>query len=367
MSDRYDALVVGGGPGGAAAAYHLARGGARVLLCERAAYPREKVCGDGLTPRAVAALDGMGLRDEYQSWSRSAGLKVHGGGIVLELPWPELDGLPSFGLCRPRTDFDELLARQAQRAGAVLWESTEVVEPLIAGGLVRGAIVRREGEDPVDVRAEVVVAADGASSRFAQALGLPRDPNRPIGVAIRQYFRAERDVDPWIDSYLELWRDDDLLPGYGWVFPMADGTVNVGVGLLNTSAHFRKLHRGVMFVGDAAGLVNPFNGEGIDYAMESGELAASSGLAVLASGDRSQLERYRTTVEGRFGGYFALGRVFVRLIGEPRVMRVATTYGLPRPFLMKIVLKLLANLYNPTGGDAADRVVRALTAMAPVR
>jgi menaquinone-9 beta-reductase len=410
LSDRYDALVVGGGPGGAATAYHLRRGGARVLLCERAAYPRDKVCGDGLTPRAVAALDAMGLRDEYRTWSRHAGLKVHGGGTVIELPWPELEGLPSFGLCRPRTDLDQLLAEQAARAGATLWQSTEVVGPLVEGGLVRGAIVRREGEDPVDVRAEVVVAADGASSRFAQALGLARDPARPIGVAIRQYFRSQRHVDPWIDSYLELWRDNDLLPGYGWVFPMADGTVNVGVGLLNTSDHFRNLnyrrllkdwaptagrdwgftlddavakprsaplpmaanrhpplHRGVMFVGDAAGLVNPFNGEGIDYAMESGQLAAEAGLSVLASGDRTRLRRYPAAVERRFGSYFALGRVFVKLIGEPNVMRIATRYGLPRPYLMKIVLKLLANLYEPRGGDAADRVVRALTAMAPSR
>ncbi len=410
MSDRYDALVVGGGPGGAATAYHLARGGARVLLCERATYPREKVCGDGLTPRAVGALDAMGLREEYQSWSRHAGLKVHGGGVVIELPWPELEGLPSFGLCRPRTDLDQLLARQAVRAGAVAWEATDVVSPLVEAGLVRGAVVQREGEDPVDIRAEVVVAADGASSRFAQALGLTRDPRRPIGVAIRQYFRSERHVDPWIDSYLELWGDNDLLPGYGWVFPMADGTVNVGVGLLNTSAHFRNLnyrkllkewaptagsdwgfglddaegrprsaplpmaasrhpplHRGVMFVGDAAGLVNPFNGEGIDYAMESGQLAAEAGLAVLASGDRTHLDHYRLAVERRFGSYFALGRLFVKLIGEPNVMRIATSYGLPRPYLMKIVLKLLANLYEPRGGDAADRVVRALTAMAPSR
>jgi geranylgeranyl reductase family protein len=410
LSDRYDALVVGGGPGGAATAYHLSRGGARVLLCEKAAYPREKVCGDGLTPRAVAALDAMGLHEEYQSWSRHAGLKVHGGGVVIELPWPELEGLPSFGLCRPRTDLDQLLAEQAARAGATVWAATDVVGPLVEGGLVRGAVVRREGEDPVDVRAEVVVAADGASSRFAQALALARDPGRPIGVAIRQYFRSERHVDPWIDSYLELWRDNDLLPGYGWVFPMADGTVNVGVGLLNTSDQFRNLnyrqllkdwaptagrdwgfalddavgrprsaplpmaanrhpplHRGVMFVGDAAGLVNPFNGEGIDYAMESGELAAEAGLSVLASGDRTRLRRYPEAVERRFGSYFALGRVFVKLIGEPNVMRIATRYGLPRPYLMKIVLKLLANLYEPRGGDAADRVVRALTAMAPSR
>jgi geranylgeranyl reductase family protein len=410
VSDAYDALVIGGGPGGAATAFHLARGGARVLLCEKQSYPREKVCGDGLTPRAVAQLDAMGLRDEYRSWSRSAGLKVHGGGHVVELPWPELTGLPSFGLARPRTDFDELLARTAERAGAKLWAGTEVVGPLVEHGLVRGAVVRREGEDPVDVRAEVVVAADGASSRFAQALGLSRDEQRPIGVAMRQYYRTERDTDPWIDSYLELRRGNDLLPGYGWVFPLADGTVNVGVGLLNTSAHFGNLnykqllrdwvptvgpewgftaddavakprsaplpmgasrhpplHRGVLFVGDAAGLVNPFNGEGIDYAMESGQLAAEVGLAVLESGDRSRLAAYRTAVERGFGSYFAIGRLFVRLIGDPRFMKAATRYGLPRATLMKLVLKLLANLYEPARGDASDHVVRALVRMAPSR
>jgi geranylgeranyl reductase family protein len=410
LSDRYDALVIGGGPGGSAAAYHFAKGGARVLMCEKAAYPRDKVCGDGLTPRAVGALDAMGLREEYQGWSRSAGLKVHGGGTVIELPWPELSGYPSFGLARPRSDLDQLLARHAAKAGATVWESTEVLGPLLEGGLVRGALVRRQGEDPVDVRAEVVVAADGASSRFGQALGLARDPRRPIGVAIRQYYRSERHLDPWIDSYLELWRGDDLLPGYGWVFPLADGTVNVGVGLLNTSAHFRNvnyksllqewaptvgeewrftpddavakprsaplpmgasrhpaLYRGVMFVGDAAGLINPFNGEGIDYALESGQLAAETGLAVLESGDRALLRRYREAVERRYGSYFALGRVFVQLIGEPKVMKVATRYGLPHQRLMKLVLKLLANLYEPRGGDAADRIVRALTWMAPAR
>ena len=410
MSEAYDALVIGGGPGGAATAFHLARGGARVLLCEKQSYPRDKVCGDGLTPRAVAQLDAMGLREEYQGWSRSAGLKVHGGGHVIELPWPELTEFPSFGLARPRTDLDQLLARTAAKAGAELWETTEVVAPLVQRGLVRGAVLRRDGEDPVDVRAEVVVAADGASSRFAQALGLNRDEQRPIGVAIRQYYRAERDVDPWIDSYLELRRGDDLLPGYGWVFPLADGTVNVGVGLLNTSAHFGNLnykqllrdwvptvgpewgfapedalakprsaplpmgasrhpplYRGVLFVGDAAGLVNPFNGEGIDYAMESGRLAAETALAVLESGDRTRLAAYRSTVERRFGSYYAVGRLFVRLIGDPGFMKAATRYGLPRPTLMKLVLKLLANLYEPARGDTTDRVVRAMVRLAPSR
>jgi menaquinone-9 beta-reductase len=410
VSDAYDALVIGGGPGGAATAFHLARGGARVLLCEKQSYPRDKVCGDGLTPRAVAQLDAMGLREEYQSWSRSAGLKVHGGGHVIELPWPELTEFPSFGLARPRTDLDQLLAYTAAKAGADLQETTDVVAPLVERGLVTGAVLRRDGEDPVDVRADVVVAADGASSRFAQALGLNRDEQRPIGVAVRRYYRADRHVDPWIDSYLELRRGDDLLPGYGWVFPLADGTVNVGVGLLNTSAHFRNinyrqlledwvptvgpewgfgpadalakprsaplpmgasrhppLYRGVLFVGDAAGLVNPFNGEGIDYAMESGRLAAETALAVLESGDRTRLTAYRSAVERRFGSYYAVGRLFVRLIGDPRFMKAATRYGLPRPTLMKLVLKLLANLYEPARGDATDRVVRALVRLAPSR
>ena len=410
MTSRYDAIVVGGGPGGAATAYHLARGGASVLLLERSAYPREKVCGDGLTPRAVAALDAMGLRDTYRDWSRSTGLKIHGGGVTVELPWPELSGFPSFGLARPRTDFDQLLARHAEKAGATLWDRTEAVGPLVERGLVRGVVVRRDGEDPVDLRAELVIAADGASSRIAQALGLHRDQRRPIGVAVRQYVTSDRDRDPWIDSYLELWRGDELLPGYGWVFPMADGTLNVGLGLLNTSSHFRNVnyrrlladwlptvgrewgfsaadvvsrprsaplpmaanrhppvHRGVLFVGDAAGLINPFNGEGIDYAMESGQLAAETGLAVLESGDRSALTRYRGVLEERFGAYFSVGRAFVRAIGDPRVMKLAARHGLRRPTLMRIAFKLLANLYEPRGGDAADRVVKALVRMAPAR
>jgi geranylgeranyl reductase family protein len=410
VSDAYDALVIGGGPGGSAAAFHLAMGGARVCLLEKQTYPRDKVCGDGLTPRAVRALDHMGLREEYQSWSRSAGLKVHGGGHVIELPWPELEDYPSFGLARPRADLDQLLARTAEKAGAELREATEAVEPLVSQGVVKGAVVRRQGEDPVDLRAEVVVAADGASSRFAQALGLRRDTQRPIGVAIRQYYRTGRDTDPWIDSYLELWKGDHLLPGYGWVFPLADGTVNVGCGLLNTSEGFRgtnyrdllkewvptvgpewgfssddavakprsaplpmgasrhpPLHRGVLFVGDAAGLVNPFNGEGIDYAMESGELAAQAGLAALESGDRARLLSYRAAVEHRFGSYFAVGRLFVRLIGDPKVMKACARYGLPRPTLMKLVLKLMANLYEPARGDTTDRVARALVRLAPSR
>jgi len=417
-TDSYDAIVVGGGPGGASAAYHLAAGGARVLLVEKSTYPREKVCGDGLTPLGTAALDAMGLTDAYADWPRNVGLRVHGGGHTLELPWPEVTGQPSFGLTQRRIDLDHLLVKQAVKAGATLMASTDVVRPLVEAGQVVGAELQRHDgkgrakvkEDPFDVRADLLVAADGASSRIGQALGHRRDEKRPIAVAMRTYYRTERDEDPWIDSYLELWKDDELLPGYGWVFPMGDGTVNVGLGLLNTSSGFGNtnykqllaswaptagrdwgytaedvagpplsrplpmganrhpgLYRGVLFVGDAAGMINPFNGEGISYAMETGEMAATTALDVLASGDRSRLSAYPSAITKRYGSYYTLGRTFVKVIGDPRVMRFCTNFGMTRPRLMNLVLKLLGNMYEPAGGNLSDRVVSALNAMAPVR
>src|SRR5262245_54327920 len=163
--DSFDVIVVGGGPGGAATAYHLATGGARVLLVEKATYPRDKVCGDGLTPRAVAAIDAMGLRDVRRDWPRNVGLRLHGAGHHIELLWPEVTGTPSYGLTCPRVDLDHLLARRAVEAGATLWQSTDVVRPIVEHGLVVGAELARDRADPFGVRSELLIAADGASSR----------------------------------------------------------------------------------------------------------------------------------------------------------------------------------------------------------
>jgi geranylgeranyl reductase family protein len=354
----------------------------------------------------------MGLGDAYGGWPRNAGLRVHGArGRVFLLPWPEIRGVPAFGLTQARIDLDELLVKRAAEAGATVMTATEAVRPLVTDGAVRGCILAQDSDDPFLVRADVVVAADGSSSRVGQALGHDRDPKRPMAVAIRQYFRSPRDGDPWLDSYLELRSGDELLPGYGWVFPMGDGTVNVGLGMLSTSKHFQStnyrrllaswaaevapewgytpddavakprsaslpmagsrfpaLHKGVMFVGDAAGVVNPGNGEGIAYAMETGQLAAEAGLAMLASGgDRARLDAYPRALDERYGSYFTIGRVFAKLIGDPRIMRLCVQYGLHQRTMMKLVLKLLGNLYEPRGGDITDRVVQALVAMAPAR
>ena len=415
-SDDADVIVVGAGPGGSAAAAELARSGKDVLLLEKSSFPREKVCGDGLTPRAVRSLVQLGVDcSEQNGFIRNRGLRILGGGVRLELPWPELASFPDYGLVRPRLDFDELLARTAQKAGARLQEHTTVTGPVLdAAGRVVG-VTAKVGPEKVakQYRAPIVIAADGSSARLALTLGLQKRDDRPMGVAVRRYFESPRTDDDMLESWLELRSENgDLLPGYGWVFGVGDGTSNVGLGILNTTTAWQKTDykellarwtgsmpgewqfdeahatgpvrggalpmgfnrtphytRGLLLVGDAAGAVNPFNGEGIAYAMESGLLAAEVAAQALSrpAGPAREraLQAYPAQMKAVYGGYFTLGRVFVGLIGHPQVMALATKHGLPRPLLMKFTLKLLANLTDPRGGDALDRVINGLTKVAP--
>ena len=252
--DDADVIVVGAGPSGATTAYYLAQAGLDVLLLEKAHFPREKVCGDGLTPRAVRSLVAMGIDvGPGSGWLRNKGLRVIGAGMRLEMPWPELNSYPGYGLVRPRTALDEQLARRAQAVGAKLLEGVTVTGPVLDdAGKIVGVTARAEAEDagsaPHDperavdsqltFRARVVVAADGNSSRLSVAMGLRRRDDRPLGVAVRTYYTSPRHDDDYLESWLDLWDGDRLLPGYGWIFGMGDGTSNVGLGLLNTSDAF---------------------------------------------------------------------------------------------------------------------------------
>jgi geranylgeranyl reductase family protein len=418
-SDDADVIVVGAGPGGSSAAYHLARAGLDVLLLEKSTFPREKVCGDGLTPRAVKQLVGMGIALEPAGgWFPNKGIRIIGGGVRIELDWPELSSYPGFGLVRTRRGFDEIVARAAQGAGARLAEGVTVTGPVLdeETGRITGVIVRDTGDGAAGgeraYRARLVVAADGNSSRLSLAMGLRKRDDRPLGVAIRTYYTSPRHDDDYLETWLELRDGSALLPGYGWIFGVGDGTSNVGLGLLNTSASFahtdyramlrswlatmpaewgfteetriapvrgaalpmgfnRTPHytRGLLLVGDAGGMVNPFNGEGISTAMESGEIAAQVIVQALARPDQSStelaLQGYPQALKDAYGGYYTLGRKFVGAIGHPWFMQFATRHGLPRPTLMRFTMKLLANLTEPRGGDAADRVINALSKITP--
>jgi geranylgeranyl reductase family protein len=416
-STEYDAdvIVVGAGPAGSTAAYWLAQAGLDVMVLEKSQFPREKVCGDGLTPRAVKQLVAMGIEtNPADGWIANHGLRILGGGMRLEIPWPDLASYPSYGLVRPRQDFDEVLARAAQKAGAQLHEQTAVTDPIRheRTGRIEGVVTK----DGRTVRAPITLVADGNSSRFSLALGRQRREDRPMGVAFRRYYNSPRHADDWLESWLELWDGEignsRLLPGYGWVFGVGDGTSNVGLGILNTSEAFgktdyrdmldrwcasmpedwgftpenatgpirgaalpmgfnRKPHYadGALLVGDAGGMVNPMNGEGIAYAMESGRLAAEIVAQALAEPGASRregvLEGYPKVLEDTYGGYYTIGRIFVKAIGHPSVMKLCTRHGLPHPTLMRFCLKLLANLAEPRGGDAFDRIVSGLNRLTP--
>src|SRR5680860_155509 len=410
------------GPGGAAAARYLATEGFDVIALEKARYPREKVCGDGLTPRAVKELQLIGLPTPCEEgWIPNQGLRMVGGGHRLEFPWHDLDSFPRYGLSLPRAQFDQRLAEHGRVAGADVREGWHVDAAVTDDdGRVVGVTARTTDEkgrkvgEPTEYRAPLVIAADGVSARVALGLGIERKKNRPMGVAVRTYFETPRHDEEWMEGHLEIWDGErgnsKLLPGYGWIFPLGDGTANVGLGTLSAKGTPSKLdHKallldwlehsakdwefgaqvgdikgaaipmafnrqphyvpGMMLVGDSGGMVNPFNGEGIAYAMQAARRATEAAVAWRESTDAGAREKalasYARMMKDDLGGYYSLGRVFATLIEKPAIMKVCTKYGLPRPLIMEFVSRLLADVYEPRGGNWADKFLAALTKVAP--
>ncbi len=425
MKTSADAIVVGVGPGGSAAAHYLAKEDFDVIALEKARFPREKVCGDGLTPRAVRELSRMGVETpEDEGWLRNKGLRMVGGGHTLEFPWHDTPSFPNYGLTLPRAKFDHILANRARTTGADVREGMAVTGAIRdeRSGRVVGVNARETDSkgkrvgDEIEFRAPVVIAADGVAARIALGLGIERKKHRPMGVAVRTYYKTERHAEPWMEGHLEIWAGErgksKLLPGYGWIFPLGDGTANVGLGTLsgrgkptrldhrallddwvehstqgwgltpethvgntlgaaipmafNRQPHYRD---GLMLVGDSGGMVNPFNGEGIAYAMQAARRVTESMVLAREATDavarEHALEGYARMMKRDLGGYYSLGRAFAAIIEKPAVMRICTKYGLPSHTVMWITHKLLSDVYEPRGGDWADRVLATLARIAP--
>ena len=415
----FDVVIVGAGPSGSACAYWLANAGWSVCLVEKKTFPREKTCGDGLTPRSVYQLQEMGLeREVARHGHRYNGLRAFGFGATLAMNWPEHPKFPNYGYTITRFNLDGLVAEHAQAKGATLLNGVEVVdllEPSDAPGHglkgAKGVVVKeKDTGTTAELRARYVVVADGQNSRMGRELGVTRNKAWPMGMALRGYYTSARHDEPWIDSHLDIRvPKGKVVPGYGWVFPLGDGRVNVGVGLLSTGGAWKGVnttklqeyfvaqtaeawglsdktccgpatggrlpmglalgpHVGAntLTIGDAAGAVNPFNGEGIAYGYETGRLAASVLAEALVANDRTRLAHYDELLDEAYGDYYKVARAFVRVISEPRILSACVGAGLRVEPLMKQLLEVMANLMSNDRNGPAEVGYRALVRLADV-
>jgi menaquinone-9 beta-reductase len=409
LPTEVDVAIVGGGPSGAAAAHYLSTRGHSVLVCEKTTFPREKTCGDGLTPRAVKVLEEMGLRDELGNWERVGGLRVHAAGRTLELPFPQLEEWSDYGVVKPRRDLDRIVLDNAERVGAKVLYGTQALRPIFEGGVMSGFVAKRDGDEE-EIRAAWTICAEGAATKFTRAIGRVRDLDYPMGFAVRQYFNSPMQHSGWFEAYLEVRSGPDALPGYGWVFPVGDGTVNAGVGLLSTFGGWRDVNLrhlqdnfiahlpdewevnhetvcskpqagrlfmgqsvwppsgpGFIIVGDAAGMINPCNGEGIAYAYETGRIGARHIDDALRGGSRPTLDGYTAELQDTYGPYYRLGRRFVKLIGHPVLMEKLVALGMRSQTVMSFALTLLANLEDSRAHNAEQKGLKALKWLAKVK
>jgi geranylgeranyl reductase family protein len=390
---RTDVLVVGAGPAGSAAAAWAARAGLDVVLADAAVFPRDKTCGDGLTPRAIGELQRLGLEDWLRAHTVSQGLRAHGFGQTLLLPWPG-GTLPSWGSAVARTELDDHLRTTAIKAGAVAIDGARAVDVRREGDRV-AAVVFRSGSETYEIECQRLVVADGVRSPLGKVLGRVWHRDTVYAVAGRSYITSEMSDDPWISSHLELrGEDDEILSGYGWIFPLGNGEVNLGVGSLATSKrpaevaikplmqHYADERRedfqlsgelraptsallpmgGAVsnvagpnwaLIGDAAACVNPLNGEGIDYGLESGRLLAE----VLAEGH--DLERmWPALLSDEYGEAFSIARRLAGLVTVPRVLSALGPAGMRSDWLMTLALRWMGNLVTDEDRDRAARIWR---------
>ncbi len=409
--DAVDVLVVGGGPAGASAAFWLAWHGHHVVVVDRDHFPRDKTCGDALTPRAVHQLREMDALAAVGGL-RTNGIRAVGNKHEVEVPWPDHPQYPDHGVVVARGALDHAVLRNAATHGVEVREGLDALQPLVDRGFVRGAVVQHDDGSTSEIRARYLVVADGANSRFGRALGTFRTREWPYATAIRSYWQSPRHAEPWLETSLTLTdRNGAALPGYGWAFPLGDGTVNIGVGLLSTFRDFKSVntshlleefthkiadrweiepsepidrpvsgripmgasvgpHAGPSYlvIGDAGGMVSPFNGAGIEYAYETGRMAANVLHEALADDSPAALQRYPALLEAAYSDYFKVSRLVARFVGRPGLMRRVADAGTKSKSMTEWMIRLSGNMLrdNEFGpAEAAFRSASLLIKLAP--
>ncbi len=361
QKDRYDAIVVGAGPGGCTAATLMARSGLRVVLLEKERFPRDKICGDAISGKSVGVLKELGLLEKTEqaesivSWGATFSSPR---GDEVSIPFTNvLDRPTPPGFVCARTEFDEILFDAAVDSGVEVRQDTRVTGLLRNGQTVIGVSMSTPDNREESIDAPVTIGADGAYSVVSRELGINQLDERHYVAGIRAYYR---NVSGFHErNYIEIHFVDEVLPGYFWIFPMANGGANVGLGMLSSlikkknirlkellehmTKRSRFAHRfehaeklaptkgwglplgsrprpmagdGWMLVGDAASLIDPFTGEGIGNAMVSGMKAAEWVSRAVSERDfsKSFLSGYQDDVLGQLKSELRLGQNMQRLL-----------------------------------------------------
>lgn len=353
-NNYYDVIVVGAGPAGSTAAMCIARAGYKVLIIDKNTFPRDKSCGDGLTRMSSRLIHELGILDSFSKFRKIKGVRVYiEKQGFRQFDYPGNLEEPCYGMVVPRFELDSILCQKAVESGAVLLEKT-TCEHLIYNES-NNKVIGIKLTNGKEMFADVVIGADGAASKIAYQANLAITPKNKLGFGLRGYFSGIKDLREILEIYLPILdvSEKHVLPSYGWVFPITDNLANVGVGLLEKTnkdnirsvmdGFVRKLKEdkrfehikteekylgapmrfdfnpnrsfapGLFLVGDAAGMISPFTGEGIGYAIETGFIAANSYIEQKSSAetDFTDLSGYGKVLANKFQGYFETGTATV--------------------------------------------------------
>ncbi len=398
MSMFSDVIIIGAGPAGSSAAYFLARAGVKVLLLDKATFPRDKTCGDGLVPRALPILAEMGIlntiKQQGSAWQLDRLEITAPSGRTVRFMIPPLPHAPNHAIVIPRLILDNLVLQRAIASGAEF-----------RGGVhVRSISADTDGvtiSADENYRATMVIVATGANTALLNNIGL--NPPKPNIVAARAYFEG---IDS-LPAHFQFRFDGVVLPGYGWVFPLSASSANIGAGFIRTGKreHYQSAQTAfnsfiqssalgamlvnakqigalksfpirtdfataptfaerILLVGEAAGLVNPLTGDGIDFALESGKIAAEHILHMLKLGDisRSKLQSYDKILRLRYQNLFRFSERVSRMALNRRALNWLVPLAASRPKLSEALVNILLGAQPAPERVSILRIVKGVAA-----